>query len=453
MAVYEGARPRTIALAARPRDRRGPDARPPARPRRGPRRTPDRTGWASSSAPSSSRSCSRSSRSPSRSACRRPGSTSAGSSSTRQRLDDAAAGAPLRPEPARPRAGHPQAGHRRRSRPAVRAARPAAPLGDRANRCWAEPIRAAGSSSCSCVFVRRLVRPRRPAGLLAGHRPRRPDRRRPSPRRRVTLDDPEQARRHLRPDAGRSCWPRPSSATGSSRRRPADRRSSARRPSRRWPGSSASTTRPRHDPARQARRGKRQVRHPRATASTAPSPTRSAAAIAAKSASAAVARARARCASTRRRAAGPDSTPGRPAARLRQSRGRRPVRRRAGLPVDARRPAPGRRRRPRRERPADPRRPRRSSEPGAARRGPDADHRRRPPARGSSRSSSRPGSPTRPKTRLGRRHGPVHGRGLRRGDLPVVRRATTTRRSPRATRRASSTRSSRASTSRARCSR
>ncbi len=55
--------------------------------------------------------------------------------------------------------------------------------------------------------------------------------------------------------------------------------------------------------------------------------------------------------------------------------------------------------------------------------------------------------------RLGRRDGPVHRRDLRRGDLPVVRRATTTRRSPRRTRRASSTRSSRASTSRARCSR
>ena len=55
---------------------------------------------------------------------------------------------PLRPEPPRARAGHPQAGHRRRTRTAGRAARPRRRASDRSDRCWAAPIRAAGSCSC-----------------------------------------------------------------------------------------------------------------------------------------------------------------------------------------------------------------------------------------------------------------------------------------------------------------
>ena len=112
--------------------------------------------------------------------------------------------------------------------------------------------------------------------------------------------------------------------------------------------------------------------------------------------------------------------PRRPPARLRQSRGRRPVRRRAVVPGDARRGAPDRRRRARRERPGDPRR--RDRQPaGHARHRPDADHRRRPPAPGRAGAPRRVGR-RQGQARLGRGHGPVHRRGLRDGDLSVVRR-------------------------------
>ena len=112
--------------------------------------------------------------------------------------------------------------------------------------------------------------------------------------------------------------------------------------------------------------------------------------------------------------------PRRPPARLRQPRGRRPVRRRAGVPVDARRPAADRRRRPRRQRPADPRR--RDGDPGRpARHRPHADHRRGPPAAGRAGAAGRLDR-RQGQERVGGGDGPAHRRGLRDGDLPELRR-------------------------------
>ena len=107
-------------------------------------------------------------------------------------------------------------------------------------------------------------------------------------------------------------------------------------------------------------------------------------------------------------------------ARLREPRGRRAVRHRAGLPGHPRRHAARRPRRPRRDGPRAPRhrvdhRPRR---PGP---GHPHDHRCRPAARrraGAARGLGR----RQGQERVGGRHGPVHRRGLRRGDLPLVRR-------------------------------
>ena len=159
-----------------------------------------RTGSASSSGPSSSRSCSRSSRSPSRSASRRPGSTSAGSSSsasasTTRRPSSAptstgsAASRPIRKQAI-------DAGLGQLSEPLVL---PAA-LDDRATD--AGPYRFAppaprSCSSSSCVGVVRARSPgwRTGRSSTASGWPREA-----LAQTTVTLDDAEQARRHLRPD-------------------------------------------------------------------------------------------------------------------------------------------------------------------------------------------------------------------------------------------------------------
>ena len=110
---------------------------------------------------------------------------------------------------------------------------------------------------------------------------------------------------------------------------------------------------------------------------------------------------------------------GRPPARVRESRRRRPVRGRAVLPGRSRgspriawRSATRRARRPRTTA---------TSTSGYARARTSAHDRRRPPARG--RAGAPGGMDRGPgQERVGDRHGPVHRRGLRRGDVPVVRR-------------------------------
>ena len=92
---------------------------------------------------------------------------------------------------------------------------------------------------------------------------------------------------------------------------------------------------------------------------------------------------------------GPNTTLAAQPARLRQPRGRRPVRRRAG---STRRRSPARREIVVADRDAsgraDPGHAPASPRPACAGTDLRADHRRRPPARASSRSSSPPGSPT-----------------------------------------------------------
>ena len=267
------------------------------------------------------------------------------------------------------------------------------------------------------VFVHRFVRAGGPPGLLAGGRP-------AAARGRGAVPDhrharhPEQARRHLRPDRDRRPGhDRPARAPRRGAR-PADRRPAPTRPSRPWPRSSGSTTRGaialrdklsgnakyvilRHGLEREVgdqiqRRDRRQERL-RDLARTGT---------------------RARLPAGRRR---PRLEPRRAPARLRQPRGRRAVRRRAGVPV---RRSAGEPRIVVADRDA-------SGQPilddatvtqlGPARDRPDPDHRRRSAAAG---RAGAPGGLDRRQgqERLGGRHGPVHRRGLRDGDLPVLRR-------------------------------
>ena len=72
-----------------------------------------------------------------------------------------------------------------------------------------------------------------------------------------------------------------------------------------------------------------------------------------------------------------------------------------------------------------------SRQPGMPGDGPAPDDRRRPPARASSRSCWPPGSPTRPRASRPSCMDPYTGEIYAEATLPVVRRATTTRRSPR----------------------
>ena len=301
------------------------------------------------------------------------------------------------------------------------------------------------------VFVRRLAGAGRPPGLLAGRRPRAAGRRGAGPDD-GHARDAEQARRHLRPDRhGRPGHDRPARAPRRGAR-PADARDQrrqtvatltadprARRPTTRWPCATSSTgnakyvilrarpraRRRRPDPGRHRRQdGVRRCRSSR-------SPS----------------------ASTRRPAAGPDSTPRRAPARLRQPRGRRPVRRRAGVP-GARSPASRGSSSPSATRAARPILDDATVDPGRAARG------------RTSRLTIDAGLQLRVEQELlaawvadrAKRvsavvHGPVHRRGLRDGDLPVLRRQRLQGDRRDATRRASSTRSWPASTSRARCSR
>ena len=100
MAVYEGARPRTIALPARPRIAEGPTLGRRRVRGRGPCRSPAEPSRASCSARSSWRSCWRSSRWPSRSAVSATGLDIGRLELDRERLDDAAADLRLGPQPA-----------------------------------------------------------------------------------------------------------------------------------------------------------------------------------------------------------------------------------------------------------------------------------------------------------------------------------------------------------------
>ena len=133
MAVYQGARQRTIVLPRRPRvvGAEAPDpAAPPHAGRRpcpaGPSRLAPRC-----SRPSSSRSRAPSSRCRRTSACRRPGTRSDRLATTQMRLEAQRPGPPQRAEPAGQGAGDPQAGHRCRPRPAARAQSRPRPLGAR----------------------------------------------------------------------------------------------------------------------------------------------------------------------------------------------------------------------------------------------------------------------------------------------------------------------------------
>ncbi len=169
VAVYEGARPRTIALPRRPRITDAADPRAPARPRARSAPAGGPTGSGSSSAPSWSRSCSRSSRSPSRSGCRRPVSTSAGSSSSgRASRTPRPTCAPTSTDSA---ASRPSAN--RRSTPASAncpSRSSCGPTRRSSDRCWAVPIRAAACSCCWSSSSSR-VGADRPSRLLAGGRP------------------------------------------------------------------------------------------------------------------------------------------------------------------------------------------------------------------------------------------------------------------------------------------
>ena len=343
MAVYEGARPRTIALPRRPP--RPPSARPSERRRvrgavRAGRRT-NRLGIVLGRA-SSSRSCSRSSRSPSRSACRPPaGHRPAGARAPAAR--DRGRRAPLGPEPARPRAGHPQAGHRRRARPAVRAARPAGPLGDRATDAgpdrFAPPL---------LLLLRRLRASRRsrsspgwPTGRssTASGWPRRP-----LAQTTVTLEVPSK-RGDIFDRTGTVVLATTVQRDGSSRRptqlTPEQRRQTVATLTAILGLDPAAATTLRDTLTRQ-----REVRHPRHGLDRVVADQVRAAIARRQRDHGPVARAGAGAglpAAGRRAGLEPRRAP----ARLRQPRRRRPVRRRAGLPGDARRPAADPRRRAR----------------------------------------------------------------------------------------------------------
>ena len=380
---------------APPARRGGPDAAAPARPRSVSAPAAGRTASASSSAPSSSRSCSPSSRSRSRSASSATG-YDIGRLDARAPATRGHRGQDLRSDLnrlGREPAIRKQA-HRRRPRPA-RPTRSSCRRARRStDRCWAGPIRAAASSSCCCVFVvgslaltARLAywqvvdRERLAAEALAqttirletpsqrgdvydrsGHgRPGHDRRARPT-------------RRRARPaDAG------PSACDGRrARPDPRPRRRGRRRP----PGPAREQRQVPHPALRARARGRR------------PDPQRDR--REARVRAVARAGAGARLPAGRRRAGlDPRGAP----ARLRQPRGHRPVRRRAGLPGDARRASPGWSS-PSATRPASRSSTRpRSSQTGVPGTGPPPDDRRRPPAARSSRSSSPPGSPTAPSVR------------------------------------------------------
>ena len=117
---------------------------------------------------------------------------------------------------------------------------------------------------------------------------------------------------------------------------------------------------------------------------------------------------------------GPHTIAGRPPARLREPRRRRAVRRRAVLPGPACRHAHTRRRPAGRGRQPRPGHLDRAAA-GISRPEPDADHRRLAPGSGGAGAPVRLDRGPR-QARLGRRDGPVHGRGARVRQLPVVRR-------------------------------
>ena len=335
----------------------------------------------------------------------------------RQRLDAPGRGARFGREPARSRAGDPQARDRCRPRPARRAHRPASPLIDRGTRCWAEPTRAAACSSCSSSSSSARWRSAARLGLLAGRRSGASRRRGPG------ADDGhgrdrQQARRHLRPERdGRpghlarsesDSSPRPTCIT-------ADKRAATRHGA--DAGSSGSTRR--QAPRCATSSPRRASTSSSTTASSGPQADQIRAADRRTPGLRAVARIGARAGLSAGRRRSQDDARGEP-PRLRQPGRRRPVRRGAGVAVDARRHARDRRRRSRRQRPA--RDGHRQRHPGRrGRHGRAPDHRCRPPAARRAgavrRLGRRPGEAD-----LGRRHRPVQRRDLRRGELSVVRR-------------------------------
>ena len=212
MAVYEGARPRTITLPRGPRLAEGPTLGRAAHAHGGPGRPPPGPLGLVLGAIVGRRSCSRSSGSPRWSASPRPATTSAGCEVTRGRLDVAGAGPALRPEPPRPRAGDPQAGARRGPRPAGRSPRPAGPLSDRATMLGRTDSR----TRLLVLLVVFVVAAVALIGRLAYWQvlaARRRSPRRPSPRRRSASRSRAGAARSTT-GAGPWSWPRPSSATG-----------------------------------------------------------------------------------------------------------------------------------------------------------------------------------------------------------------------------------------------
>ena len=446
MAVYQGARPRTIALGGRPRIAEGPTLGRRAHAHRGPGRPPPGPLEPRPRRHRRSRSCSRSSGSPRTSGCPRPATTSAGCRSpatgwTRRAQDLHSDLSRLGREPAIRKlaldAGSASSATPSSCRPARRSSEP----------CWVGPIRDAAAGAAARLR-RGRVRARRPARRTGRSSQRDDLAAKAVAQTTIQVERAQPARRHLRPD--RDGRPGHDRRARPARRRAEgpDRRSSARRPATSSSASWASTTRPRPRSATSSLSGKAYVILAREIEPAVADQIRAASRRPAPHRDLARGRAAAGLPAGRRR---PRLDARGAPPRLRQPRGHRPVRRRAGLPGHARRLAPDRGLPARRARPADPRdRDRRLA--GHGRPGRPPDHRRRPPAGGRA-GAARGLDRRRGQERLGRRHGPVHGRGLRRGDLSVVRRQRLPRDRGEGTRSASSTRSSRTSTSPGRSSR
>ena len=118
-----------------------------------------------------------------------------------------------------PRAGDPQAWRSTRASASSASRSSSRPADARStDRCSVGPIPAAACSSCSCFVGRRRSPSSRGSRYWQVAAARRARRRGAPRRRRSRLDVAEPARRRSTTGPGPSCWRRPSTATGSSRR-------------------------------------------------------------------------------------------------------------------------------------------------------------------------------------------------------------------------------------------